>query len=48
MKINDTIDNWRVVMTSTTGETLVLEDVPDEACRLIDEAIRDTYEVTWA
>jgi|GEM_PF-4559204 len=42
------IDYWKVVMTTTEGEEVVLEDIPWDVCAEIDEVIASRYDVSWA
>jgi hypothetical protein len=41
------IDYWKVIMTTTNGEEVELEDIPEDVCAEIDEIIASRYDVSW-
>jgi len=42
------IDYWKVIMTTTNGEEVELEDIPEDVAAEIDEVIASRYDVSWA
>lgn len=46
-EITPKIESWRVICETEGGDKIELEDVPEEAAAMIDEAIKEQNPVAW-